>query len=176
MLYKQEDLLWLLLRYRNKDNQVILGWKGLFYEITKETADIHIAGYLPTICQSPTKMNIVLEMLKQCNQKAEALSLNEMDLVLDHAIHTKAVEIVMNEKFTDASMVSCLRQLLLCSPLLLLLGIIASSSTGPSQHIPAFQRRWTLNQTYYRKVQQSSSRSGHQAIYKESRGNLEESI
>ena len=101
MLSRQEDLLWLLLRYRSKDKQVIPGWKGFFYEITKETTDTHIVGYLPTICQSPTKMDVVLEVLKQCKQKAEALNLNEMDLVLDHAIYAKAVEIVMNEKFTN---------------------------------------------------------------------------
>ena len=46
---KLEDLLWLLLSYRHKDNQVIPGWKGFFYESTKETADIHIAKYLSTI-------------------------------------------------------------------------------------------------------------------------------
>ena len=101
MLSRQEDLLWLLLQYRNKDNQVIPGWKGFFYEITKETADTHIVGYLSTICQSPTKMDVVLEVLKKYKQKSEALNLNETDLVLDHAIYAKAVEIVMNEKFTD---------------------------------------------------------------------------
>ena len=77
MLSKQEDLLWLLLQYRN------------------------IVGYVPTICQSPTKMDVVLEVLKQCKQKAETLNLNETDLVFDHAIYAKAVEIVMNEKFLD---------------------------------------------------------------------------
>ena len=40
-------------------------------------------------------------MLKRHKQKSEALNLNETDLVLDHAIYPKAVEIVMNEKFTD---------------------------------------------------------------------------
>ena len=53
------------------------------------------------ICQSPTKIDVVSEVLKQCKQKAEALNLNETDLVLDHAIYAKAVEIVMKEKFTD---------------------------------------------------------------------------
>ena len=72
-MLSKEDILWLLLRYRNKDNQVTPGWKGFFYEITKETADAHIVGYLPTICQSPTKIDIVLEVLKQYEQKAEAL-------------------------------------------------------------------------------------------------------
>ena len=46
-------------------------------------------------------MDVVLEVPKQSKQRAEALNLNEMDLVLDHAIKTKEVEIVMNEKFTD---------------------------------------------------------------------------
>ena len=101
ILSRQEDLSLLILRYRDKDNQVMPGWKAFFYEITKETTDTHIAGYLPTICQSPTKMDVVLEVLKQYKQKVEALNLNETDLVLDHAIYAKAVEIVMNEKFTD---------------------------------------------------------------------------
>ena len=88
---------------RQGDNQVIPGWKGFFYKVTREAhiADTHIVGYLPTICQSPTKMDIVLEVLKQCKQKAEVLNLSEMDLILYHAIYAKAVELVMNEKFTD---------------------------------------------------------------------------
>ena len=66
---------------------------------------------------------------------------------------------------SDALLVSCLRQLQLCSPLLLLLVITASSCTKPSQHIPTFQRGCIFNQTYCSKVQQSFSRSGHRAIY-----------
>ena len=100
-LSRQEGLLWLLLQYCKKDNQVMRGWKGFFYAITKEITDTHIVGYLPTICQSPTKMDVPLEVLKQRNQKAEALNINETDLVLDHATYAKVVEIVMNEKFTD---------------------------------------------------------------------------
>ena len=100
-MLSKEDILWLLLRYRNEDNQVTPGWKGFFYEITKETADAHIVGYLPTICQSPTKIDIVLEVLKQYEQKAEALNKNGTDLVLDHEIYAKAVEILMIEKLTD---------------------------------------------------------------------------
>ena len=76
-------------------------WKGFFYAITKEITDTHIVRYLPTTCLSSTKMDVALEVLKQRNQKAEALNINETDLVLDHAICAKEVEIVMNEKFTD---------------------------------------------------------------------------
>ena len=47
----------------------------------------------------------------------------------------------------DASLASCLRLLRLCSPLLLLLGITASSCTGSFQLIPAFRKGWiTLRQ------------------------------
>ena len=38
---------------------------------------------------------------KKCKQKAKALNLNETDLVLVHAIQSKAVEIVMNEQYAD---------------------------------------------------------------------------
>ena len=92
-----------MLRYQcnqNKD-QIIPGWKGFFYEITKETNDKHVVGYLPTIRKSPTKMDTVQEVLLQCKEKAEALELNETDLALDHAIFSKAVEIVMNERHAD---------------------------------------------------------------------------
>ena len=56
-------------------------------------------------------MDVLLEVLKQFKQKTEALNLNKMCWVLDHAIYEKAVEIVINEKFTYASLVSCLQQL-----------------------------------------------------------------
>lgn len=38
---------------------------------------------------------------KKCKQKAKALNLNKTDLVLDHAIYSKAVEIVTNAKYAD---------------------------------------------------------------------------
>ena len=55
-------------------------------------------AYLPTINKSPTKMETVQEVLIQVKQRAEALTLNETDLVLDHAIYCKAVETVMQKR------------------------------------------------------------------------------
>ena len=43
-------------------------------------------------------MDTVQEILFQVKEKAEALNLKETDLVLDHAIYCKAVEIVMQER------------------------------------------------------------------------------
>ena len=53
------------------------------------------------INKSLTKMETVLELLRQCKEKAESLNLKETDLVLDHAIYAKAVEIVMDERYFD---------------------------------------------------------------------------
>ena len=43
-------------------------------------------------------METVQEVLIQVKQRAEALTLNETDLVLDHAIYCKAVETVMQKR------------------------------------------------------------------------------
>ena len=45
-------------------------------------------------------MDTIQEVLCQVKEKAEALNLKETDLVLDHAIYSKAVEIVMSERNT----------------------------------------------------------------------------
>ena len=47
------------------------------------------------------KVDVVLEVQKQCKQKDESLNLYETDLFLDHATYAKAAEIVMYEQFTD---------------------------------------------------------------------------
>ena len=43
------------------------------------------------------KVDVALEVQKQCKQKDESLNLYEKDLLLDHAIYAKAAEIVMYE-------------------------------------------------------------------------------
>ena len=45
-------------------------------------------------------MDTVQEVLNQCKAKAEGLNLPGTDLVLNHAIYSKAVE-VMNERHSD---------------------------------------------------------------------------
>ena len=95
---KCRDFVYFLLRYQSAKNQIFPSWKSFFYEVEKECGDRHTVAYLPTINKSPTKMDTVQEILFQVKEKAEALNLKETDLVLDHAIYCKAVEIVMQER------------------------------------------------------------------------------
>ena len=97
-----EDLIWHLLRYVcSNDDQLIPGWKGFFHQVTEKPDDTHVVGYLPTIPKSPTSMDTVQEVLRLCKVKAESLNLKETDLVLDHAIYSKAVEIIMMTRNAD---------------------------------------------------------------------------
>ena len=95
---KCRDFVYFLLRYQSAENQIFPSWKGFFYEVEKECGDRHTVAYLPTTNKSPTKMDTVQEILFQVKEKAEALNHKETDLVLDHAIYCKAVEIVMQER------------------------------------------------------------------------------
>ena len=52
--------------------------------------------YLPAINQSPTKLETIQEMLNQVKAKADKLNLNCTALVLDHAIYSKALEVINN--------------------------------------------------------------------------------
>ena len=46
-------------------------------------------------------METVKELLAQSKEKAQQLNLTETDLVLDHAIYSKAVEVVIGERHPD---------------------------------------------------------------------------
>ena len=54
--------------------------------------------YLPAISQSLTKLETIQEMLNQVKAKADKLNLNCTDLVLDHAIYSKALKVINNPK------------------------------------------------------------------------------
>ena len=98
---KCEDVCWSILRHKNSRNQTIPAWKGFFYELSSTVDDEYIVGYLTMIRSSPTKMETVKEVLVQCKEKATQLGLPEIDLVLDHAIYCKAVEIIMDDRHTN---------------------------------------------------------------------------
>ena len=76
--------------------------RGFLSENSKATTETYITGYLPIIRSSPTKMDTVKELLVQCREKVKQLNLMETDLVLDHAIYSKAVEVVMEELYSDS--------------------------------------------------------------------------
>ena len=50
-------------------------------------------SYLSSINDLPTKYEVAQEILLHCKEKAEALDLETADLVSDHAIYSKALEI-----------------------------------------------------------------------------------
>ena len=101
ILSKTADIIWILSQYANlKDGrkQTIPCWTG-FHHLTAGNVPpniYHQVAYLPSINSSPTKMSTVQEVLIQVKQKAEKLGLTEADLVLDHTIYSKALEILMN--------------------------------------------------------------------------------
>lgn len=53
------------------------------------------------IVDSPTKISTIYEMLVQTKQKAEALTLTETDLVCDHAVYSKALEVLLAKGSDD---------------------------------------------------------------------------
>ena len=104
LLSMKADFLWIVARYYQRqlqsNEQLIPGWTGFHHEVTNTdtptmTSNIY---YLPTINKSPTKMDTVQEILFQVKAKSEALNLTAADLVLDHAIFCKALDIMMDPR------------------------------------------------------------------------------
>ena len=101
-----EDKVWYLSRYEHVFKttaeeylgQKVPSWKG-FYHLVYRQSQIRCfnIGYLPSINDSPTKNEVVQEILLQCKAKAEILNLDVADLVLDHAIYSKALEVLLKE-------------------------------------------------------------------------------
>ena len=102
LLSKRGDLLWALVHNQlplEGEQQNFAGWKGFYLEVTKdENKPIHDIHYLPAINQSPTKFDTVQEILVQVKAKPSALCLSATDLVLDHAIYMKALEVFHNRR------------------------------------------------------------------------------
>ena len=61
---------------------------------------IYNVAYLPAIDTSPTKMDVVLEILLQSKEKAQKLGLKAADIVFDQAIYAKAIEALLNPTYT----------------------------------------------------------------------------
>ena len=59
---------------------------------------MHSIHYLPAINKSPTKLDVIKEILDQVKAKAEKLNLPCTDLVLDHAIYSKVLEVINDTK------------------------------------------------------------------------------
>ena len=105
ILAKKEDLIWLLARYKSSefspDEQKVPGWTGFFHQVLTPSHDgNHLSKtfYLPSIAQPPTKISTVQEALFQVKEKAEAVKNKEADLVLNHAIYCKVLEVIMDPR------------------------------------------------------------------------------
>ena len=101
MISKTDDLIWILLgsneATQNKDTK-IPGWTG-FHHLTGapvDPQDVSQVVYLPSINCPPTDLKAVNEVLRQVKCKADHLHLESTDLVLDHAIYNKALQILLN--------------------------------------------------------------------------------
>ena len=72
---KKNDFLWLLSRYFNEarnEDQIVPNWSGFHYEVAPEDEQgLHSVHYLPDIDGSPTKMEVIQELLSQIKIKAE---------------------------------------------------------------------------------------------------------
>ena len=100
------DQIWCLARlhsWTTTGTKKIQNWPGFNYliHLVEHTDDVHTVSYLPSINQSPTRMDTVLEVLKVTVQKFKKLFLEEVDIVFDHAIYSKALEIIMNPIHED---------------------------------------------------------------------------
>ncbi len=99
------DTMWIIAKSQARKRNIeqnIPNWTGFNYLLCEDDSDDYDKiGYLPSINKSPTSHDTVLELLSQSKLKAEKLRLNETDVVLDMAIYSKAVEIMMNPRYID---------------------------------------------------------------------------
>ena len=104
ILSSQQDKVWYLGRYKHvfqneaDSVQQLPSWKGFFHLVFPQTdTTCFTISYLPSNNDSPTKYEVVQEVLLECQAKAETLNLDVADLVLDHAIYCKALDILLKE-------------------------------------------------------------------------------
>ena len=89
--------MWLVARYQCvqlSSSQTVLGWSGFYSKTIDDNFEMHIVSFLPAINQSPTELGTVHEVLQQVKRKTEILNVQSADLVLDHPIFTKALDLV----------------------------------------------------------------------------------
>ena len=112
MVSKAKHWIWLLARYQSVQllsSQIVPGWSGFNSETIDDSFKAHKVSFLPAINQSPTKMDTVHEVLKQVKRKSELLNVQSADLVLDHAIFTKAFDILNDPANADLKSVINIR-------------------------------------------------------------------
>ena len=97
VISKSNDWIWLFARYQCvqlSSSQTVPGWSGFHSKTMDDDFETHRVSFLPAINQSPTELDTVHEVLQQVKRKTEILNVQSADLVLDHAIFTKALDIL----------------------------------------------------------------------------------
>ena len=86
----------------SNEEQTIPGWADFYDEVTNVSEELmHDILYLPSINASPTKYGTVQQFFTQVNAIAEAPGSICTDLVLDHVIYAKALEVLKNLNNVD---------------------------------------------------------------------------
>ena len=102
---QRQDTLWSLCRYKASEElhkQIIPSWSGFNFEVSPiSECRPHDVYFLPPINKSPTKFDTVQEMLLQVKETSKRLQLPHADLVLDHAIYAKALEVLSNPNLQE---------------------------------------------------------------------------
>ena len=100
MMSKTADLIWMLARYQSVQllqSQEVPSWTGFYQEVTNQNDHPpNLISFLPAINQSPTQFSTVQEVLMKTKKKMNLLGLPSTDVVFDHAINTKALEVLNN--------------------------------------------------------------------------------
>ena len=90
-----KNLIWLLTRQVNTEEQIIPCWTGFNIAI-HENRDIlqDIIGYLPTINSPTTDLGTCSLIIKQSKTIMKQLKLSEIQVVADQALYAKISEIL----------------------------------------------------------------------------------
>ena len=91
---------WVTCRMNNvvKEEIQIPAWSAFQKMTTSENAKMVDVGYLPPIMGSPTKMDVVLEIMNRSMTCMSELELDYIFLVADQAIYAKVLEILFDYK------------------------------------------------------------------------------
>lgn len=98
-----KNLIWLLTRMSNPEDQTISSWTGFNILIRSNIYVVQdTVSYLPTINAPATEMSTINEVLTQTLNIMETLGLKEIVCVFDQALYAKAAEIIWkHEKFQN---------------------------------------------------------------------------
>ena len=94
----QQNLLWILARKHDPDEQIVNSWTG-FNVLSRDDIEVmpDTLGYLPTINAPATEMTTVQEILRQSVAIQSSLHLQKIAVVFDQALFAKATEIVWKD-------------------------------------------------------------------------------